>query len=728
MRHLTSCLLFAACAAASTPVSAEKQRVWVLLNDVYKGNLLLDFRDDFPCLRRPLLEEWGLREQTLAHAGWTPDGCILRASLPPETHYYHEKTAELITLTIPEKDVDILPNGISTSRWEEGISALFVNYHLNYAWDNNNRSEYEPKNSSAWLDLDAGLNAGAWRLRYQNSMLREKTGERTSYTRRFNLGRNIQSWRSRFLAGEGDTPADLFDSVTFRGAMLNSDESMLPDRWRAFAPKIKGFARSNAEVILRQRGEIIYRTFVFPGVFTLDNVHPPESNGDLEITVKESDGSENVRVVPYAAMPSLVHQGNFSYQLISGHYVPWRGSDQPRPAFVQAALSAGMPAGFSLFGGIIHSSLYEAQAMGIGRSMGPWGAVSFDITHSQAAQPRRRGNDRGDSYRLRYAKAFFDTGTSLSMQMRYYPAGRRYRTFQQTVAQQKTWWWDWDDGVWNGEDDPEKRWRAELNLNQNLWQDGNLYLTYWQETFRKGGREHSLMLGYSDTFRDVDYSIYASYDKSPGLRSNAEVNFSVSIPFSVFLGEGRGRGMRLSSEYTASNRKRAREVLTTVNGTALDNYNLRYQVGAAYNGRDKGSLLANMDYQHNAGEIRLGTTQYGHARQYDADVAGSVMLHQGGVTFGQTLGDTMALVEIPGTSGVGIDNQLGVTTDGNGYALVSYLTPYRVNHITLDTLNLPDNMTLPVEELDVVPTAGAIAFARFPAAEWEEEDDNDGEE
>ncbi|MBW7981659.1 fimbria/pilus outer membrane usher protein [Enterobacillus tribolii] len=729
MRRLTSCLILHALLAAPAPVLAEAQRVWVLVNDEYKGELLLDFNEDFPCLRRPLLEEWGLREQLLAQVVPTPDTCLSRAALPPETHYYYDRIAQLITFTFPEKDVEIRPNGVSTSRWDEGITALFVNYHLNYTWDNATRSEYEPKNSNAWLELDSGLNVGPWRLRYQNSMLREKTGERTSYTRRFSLGRNIQSWRSRFLAGEGDTPSDLFDSVSFRGVMLNSDESMLPDRWRAFSPRIKGFAKSNAEVTLRQRGEVVYRTFVFPGVFTLDNIYPPEANGDLEITVKESDGTESVRIVPYASMPNLVHEGNVNYQLVYGHYKPWRGSELPRPAFVQGALFAGLPGNFSLFGGVIHTSLYDSQALGIGKNLGTWGALSLDVTHSRATQPRRKSDDRGESYRLRYAKAFFDTGTSISMQLRYYPAGRRYRSFQQAVNQQKTWWWDWDDnGNWDGDEDPEKRWRAELNLNQNLWQDGNLYLTYWQEAFRRGGKEHSMMLGYSDTFRDVDYSIYASYDKAPGLRGNKEVNFTVSIPFSVFLGEDRGRGMRLNTEYTAANRKSAREALTTINGSALDDYSLRYQLGTAYNAEKHGSLLANLDYQHNAGEIRLGTTQRPHSRQYDADVTGSVMVHPGGVTLGQTLGDTMALVEIPGTAGIGIDNQFGVTTDKNGYALVSYMTPYRVNRITPDTLNLPENMTLPLEEVDVVPTAGAVAFARFLSVEWSEDEEGEDED
>jgi len=719
MRRLTSAfMLFVASLMGSTPADAEIRRVWVLVNDEYKGHLPLDFLDDFPCLKQSLLEEWGLRERVLEQTSWSGEGCALRASLPAEMHYERDNSAQLVVLTFPAEHLDIRPHAVSTSRWDEGIPALLVNYHFNYDWNDANRNAYAPKNSSVWLDLDSGLNVGAWRLRYQNSMLREKNGERTSYTRRSYLERNIQRWRSRLMAGEGDTPAELFDSASFRGVMLSSDESMLPDRWRAFSPQIKGFAKSNAEVTLRQRGEVIYRTFVFPGVFTLDNIYPPQADGDLEITVKESDGTESVRVVPYAVMPNLMHQGNLSYQLIYGHYSPWRGSEQPRPAFFQAALSAGLSDGFSLYGGAIASSLHHAQALGIGKSMGAWGALSFDVTRSQAAQPRRRGDDRGESYRLRYAKAFFDTGASFNAQVRYVPSGRRYRNFQQTIDQQKTWWWDWDDeGRWDGDEEPERRWRTELSLNQNLWRDANFYLTYWQENDNRGDKERSLMLGYSDSLGDVDYNVYASYDKSPGFRHDTQINFSVSIPFSAFLGEESGRGMRLNTEYTASNHARSREALTSVNGSALDDYGLRYQLGMSHNERDGGELVASMNYQHNAGEIRLGAAKSTQARQYNADITGSAVAHPWGVTLGQTLGDTVALVAIPGAAGVGINNQFGSTTDNNGYALISYLTPYRVNRIALDTFSLPAGMTLPVEELDVVPTEGAVAFARFPAAD-----------
>ncbi len=48
-----------------------------------------------------------------------------------------------------------------------------------------------------------------------------------------------------------------------------------------------------------------------------------------------------------------------------------------------------------------------------------------------------------------------------------------------------------------------------------------------------------------------------------------------------------------------------------------------------------------------------------------------------GVVFGQQLGETAAIVDIPNAGDITILNQAGVRTNNSGYALVPYVTPYR---------------------------------------------------
>ncbi|MGU3524137.1 fimbria/pilus outer membrane usher protein [Enterobacteriaceae bacterium C23F] len=59
-------------------------------------------------------------------------------------------------------------------------------------------------------------------------------------------------------------------------------------------------------------------------------------------------------------------------------------------------------------------------------------------------------------------------------------------------------------------------------------------------------------------------------------------------------------------------------------------------------------------------------------------------------------------------------NQFGSTTNAHGDLLVSYMTPWRVNRVTADKFSLPESAHLDVDELETVPTDGAIIRLSFP--------------
>ncbi|MCS5931868.1 fimbria/pilus outer membrane usher protein [Klebsiella pneumoniae subsp. pneumoniae] len=54
------------------------------------------------------------------------------------------------------------------------------------------------------------------------------------------LQRNIVSLRSQLTLGDSSAPADVFDSVPFRGFQMASDDDMLPSSVRNYAPVIRG--------------------------------------------------------------------------------------------------------------------------------------------------------------------------------------------------------------------------------------------------------------------------------------------------------------------------------------------------------------------------------------------------------------------------------------------------------------------------------------------------------
>ncbi|MGU0042895.1 fimbria/pilus outer membrane usher protein [Escherichia coli] len=70
-----------------------------------------------------------------------------------------------------------------------------------------------------------------------------------------------------------------------------------------------GIAKSNATVIIRQNGYVIYRSAVPQGAFGITNLNTASTGGDLDVTIKEEDGSEQRFTQPYASLAILKREG-----------------------------------------------------------------------------------------------------------------------------------------------------------------------------------------------------------------------------------------------------------------------------------------------------------------------------------------------------------------------------------------------------------------------------------
>ncbi|HHQ6568447.1 TPA: fimbria/pilus outer membrane usher protein [Serratia fonticola] len=688
---------------------AETNNVYLIINDNFKGELAVNLGlDGQPCINAPLLREWGIRDAAIVMET-TPEGCILPDVLSArKIGVFYEPIAQLLTVDIP---AGMLGDSKLAGRWDDGINAAFVNYQFNYGHYAGENYRDTQRHESLYVDITTGVNVGPWRLRYQPVYQKEIWGNPTWHTERALAYRDIKAWRATLTLGDSVTPSVLFDNVRFRGISLVSDSRMLPDGLRQFSPWVRGFARSNAEVRVRQNGEIIYQTFVSPGAFVLKDVYPPALEGDLTVTIRESDSTETERKIPYSSMPNLVYAGQWRYDASVGKYQPYYGMEEEQPGFAQASVSYGLPGKVTLYGGFQGADIYRSAAVGIGKSLNQWGAISADYTFSSARQPRRSAPDTGGMARMRYAKAFPAWESSLSLMAQYYPR-QRYRTFGTAIDQQSTYWWDWEDGIFVGDFDEEKKYRLEARYNQYLSDSDSLYLTLTREATRGNQRgETSVEMGFSASLGKVDVALYAEYNRPSYGKEQAQLGLSVSLPLNA-LGAPR---MKLNYDHTLANdRTDSRRI--GVSGTLLDDYSLSYNASTSQSQRNGSSQDLSANYQYNAGDLRVGHSQGAGYRQQNLELAGSLMAHQEGLTLGQTLGETVAIVSVPGTPGIGIDNQYGVTTDWRGYALIGNLTPYRINSLTLDSLELPDTLELPESDQEVVPTAGAIMFSRFAPA------------
>lgn len=94
-------------------------------------------------------------------------------------------------------------------------------------------------------------------------------------------------------------------------------------------------------------------------------------------------------------------------------------------------------------------------------------------------------------------------------------------------------------------------------------------------------------------------------------------------------------------------------------------------------------------------------------------VCGGVIAHADGITLSQPLGETNALIKAPGAHGVNIRNQPGARTDYRGYTVVSNISVYRKNDLTLDPQNMPEDVELEINTDTVTPTRGAVVRADY---------------
>ncbi len=581
---------------------------------------------------------------------------------------------------------------VDPSQWNDGVTAAFTNYQASFSHD----ADSGYNSNYYYLGLRSGLNLGGWRLR-NDSSLNGQRGTASKFTsNRTYVERDLRGIHGTLSAGELFSNGEIFESVRFLGAQVNSDTGMLPDDAVGYAPVVRGIAQSNAVVEVRQNGYVIYSTNVTPGAFELKDIYPSGSNGDLEVTITESDGSVRRYTQPYSFLPVMIRRGAMRYAFAAGQY---RGYGGARPTFAQGTLVYGLSDNFTGYGGLIGAQNYAALALGVGFNS-RFGGLSFDITHSQSNAPGRKAS--GQSFRFLYSKTLTATDTTFTMVgYRYSTDG--YRTLGQHVD-------DLDrlrnDGL------RRQKSRVDLNINQSLGQRGSVYASISETSYwNRGGTSRNYQLGYSGALKNVSYSVALARTQNTGPfgKADTQVSAMISIPFGNSM-----RGHRAYSNIVASTRGDV-SAQAGVSGFLDERNRANYSVQTDYQ-KDNG-MSGGVGLGWDTPTVKLATNynQTGHGRHVDVNATGSIVAHSGGITFGQPVGETFSIVEVPGVKGARFDASSTVSTDWRGYAVLPYMQPYRYNWLNVDTESLGSNTEIVENAKLVVPTRGAIVKTRFSA-------------
>ncbi|EGT0627986.1 fimbrial biogenesis outer membrane usher protein [Citrobacter freundii] len=598
--------------------------------------------------------------------------------------------------------------------WDEGMPAILMNYNYSGS-QQNSRGQ---KRGSDFLGLNGQLNLLGWRIRNGLTWHRSQGQGNEWNASQVYAQRDFERFGGgQVTVGHTTSTGGGVDSVQFTGVRLDSDEGMLDPKYTTYRPAITGIANSPATVTVRQYGKVIYQQNVPQGPFSLTDFNR-SGNGDVDVEIREADGSTRHFTMAQASSATLMQRGASAWSASSGRAVSSTGYADDK--FVQAGMSYGAWANTTLTGGVLVSRNYQALSVGTGVYAGAWGAVSYTLKTSRAdlsVVPGQGGPATGVSHDISWSRSFGDTSVGASWS---HAQTRDFHSYSELLSMKAR-----EPGE-KEEASAGTRDSYSLSLSQSLGIWGSVSLSGTRSTtWGSDAVQNNVSLSYNTTVRDVGIGVSLGYSTMNGSsradrdddndspvrfnsdrdnRTDRSVALTVSLPLGKWLNANSVSGNYSYSRYNGTVSQQA-----GVSGSAL-NGAMSWSASQSLTGTKTGNASAG--YSGRLGSVSGGYSYGGGSNSLSYGLNGGLAIHPHGVTLGRqvALSGGNALVEIPGVSGVGVN---GAVTDWRGYALVGGLTPYDRNRINVDMTNLPGNIELDASSKNVIPTRGALVAVPF---------------
>lgn len=662
-----------------------------------------DNKSAYTCFSSKQLLEYGIKAELIKERlAVNNKNCQQLGEWVQDSFYEFDSSKLRFDISIPQIAMERNAQGyVDPSVWDRGIDAAFVSYNAS-TYKTYSKTENSEDNTNAFVSLNTGANFADWQFRHNGQWKWEDKTKSKDTQSTYNAistyaQRAFPQYRGVLTLGDSFTNGEIFNSFGYRGAEFSSDDRMLPNSMLGYAPRIRGNAQTNAKVEIRQQGQLIYQTTVAAGSFEINDLYPTGYGGELEVTVLEANGNIQKYAIPYASVAQMLRPGMSRYSVMTGQF---RDADiDMDPFIVQGQYQRGINNRITAYGGFQGSENYQSLTLGSAFAT-PIGAVSLDMTHSQADFDRR-DKEIGQSYRLSYSKLITPTDTNLTLAAYRYSTENYYNLRDALLAQELE-----KKGI-GSKYYGKQRSELQVTLNQGLPNDwGNLYATgSWVDYWDREETAKQYQVGYNNNYRQLNYGVSAirrMVENSSTSKSENDTEYllTLSLPLSF-----KRNSVNLNSSHTQDN--------TTVgmSGIIGDRFNYGASVSTDY--EDSSSFNANAQYRTNF--TTLGGS-YSTSKQYEQvslTARGNIVAHSDGVLFGPEQGQTMVLVYAPDATGAKVNNTNGLTINKSGYAVIPYVTPYRLNEIALD----PQGMSLDVElesgSQRIAPYAGSISKVDF---------------
>ncbi len=677
-------------------IAAGDYEVDVYVNGKYKERRVIHFAEQSnknigPCLDKAFFESIDVNKISEVTSTCAPVNEFVEGAF-----VNYDSTSLRLNVSIPQAMLKHHPRGyVDPKDWSEGNSIAFINYSATNSYTS------VADNTNTFLNVNSGINLGLWRFRQQGSYTyNDNNGSHWKSIRAY-VQRAVPILNSELTLGDSFTSGRFISGLAFRGIQLASDERMYPVSMQGYAPVIRGVAKSNATVLVRQNGNLVYQTTVSAGAFEINDLAPTNYGGDLDVEVLEADGQSSFFSVPFSALPESLREGSSRYTAVVGQARDIGNGDD---WFGEFSYQYGLN-NFITFNSAsrIGKDYYSLM---LGNTVSGWlGSFGANLTYSYAKLPEDN-SQKGWMANLSYSRTLQATGTTLTF-AGYRYSSKGYRDYADVIGIRESYE---NDSDWSSSTYLQRA-RLEIVMNQSLNRYGQLYLSASRQYYRDNREnDNQIQAGYSNNWKSLAYTL--RFNRVYNTNNNKNEN-TVSMTLAMPLGGStRAPILTLNGSHFSGN-----DYMTQANVAGLldEENTISYSLNAGYDSySDETQWGVTLSKRYPVISLTGNYNNLGSSGWSGSlGMRGSIVAHTGGITLGSYVGDTFALIEAKGAEGAKVIGGNDIRINKFGYAIVPSLSPYRYNSITLDSEGMDKNVELKNNNHVIAPYAGAVVKVKF---------------